>query len=329
MVVDFVSFCLLFSECYFLEQYYFMKMLFVLFMLLTFLCLIFFLSQYMMILYIVIIDDMICICTVDNAAEVASTTGASSSTVTPHPTKPIVLSPNGLSSAASASSASLKWTVGMQQGIYLYLYTLLNNVSNMQEDLKRLAHTAIDVNTFPSQGGFAGTNSTTINIGASNAGNGTNAAAAALNGVNNMNNNITLPLSVHPRPHAQPVLIRTWQQLQHQTSALTASTSSNAANSTNSTMNKFASSSAMGMNSARYLELRQLFQQVHLVQLPLYSMLTAIFIRCEQMTAFDREVLALAVENWVLWLQPWKYKKGFLPGNDDSLYFILFIVEFL
>lgn len=205
--------------------------------------------------------------------------------VAPHPTKPVILSPNG----STSTSTTLKWTVGMQQGTYLYLHMLFSHVSNIQEELRRLAHNHIDL-TVPtppvhaashvglmaaSHGGhhsyaYGSSSSTT---GASTAG-ATHASPVPA-------------LAVHPRSHAQPLLHRTWTQLQHQ--------------------------------SGRYLELSHLFDQLHLVQLPVYSMLMSVFTRCEQLVSFDREVLALTVEIWLLWLQPWKTIRSFLPGTWSSL----------
>ena len=45
---------------------------------------------------------------------------------------------------------------------------------------------------------------------------------------------------------------------------------------------------------------------LHLVQQPLFDMLRTIFAKAQQLTGSDRDMYALAVEVWLLYLQPWK-----------------------
>jgi hypothetical protein len=45
---------------------------------------------------------------------------------------------------------------------------------------------------------------------------------------------------------------------------------------------------------------------LHVVQQPLFDMLRVIFAKAQQLTGSDRDMYALAVEVWLLYLQPWK-----------------------
>lgn len=168
----------------------------------------------------------------------------------------------------------------MQQGTFLYLHHLLQHVTNIHEELRRFAHSHIDLTNLPNVASFlASSASSSLAIAP-------HGAHGSSHHVNPMHALTSLPM--HPRVQGQPLLHRIWSQLQQ---------------------------SQSHPSSGRYLELRRFFDQVYLVQLPLYSMLMSLFARCEQISSFDREVLALGVENWILWLQPWKYVRGFLPGK--------------
>ena len=53
-------------------------------------------------------------------------------------------------------------------------------------------------------------------------------------------------------------------------------------------------------------ELRTCPSSIHILQQPLFDMLRTIFSRGDQFASQKPDMFALAVECWLLWLQPWK-----------------------
>lgn len=64
-------------------------------------------------------------------------------------------------------------------------------------------------------------------------------------------------------------------------------------------------------DAANNVELRTVLDQLLLLQMPLFDMLSAIFARQQQL---DKEVILMAVEVWLLYTLPWKTLPTFFTG---------------